>query len=479
VTAAAPAITGWRGRLAILAVSSALLIQFIDQTALSTAIPALAEAFDTDPVNLKLALTSYMLVQAVVIPASGWIADRFGARRTFVAAMALFAVGSLLCGLSRSLGTLVLFRLVQGTGAALLTPVARMIVVGGSRREDLVRAMLLLTTPAMVGPLIGPPLTGVILQFADWPWIFYINLPVCVVGVAAVLRFVPKLRQPHPGRFDFVGFVLLALAMAGTIALAETIGFPLVSWHAQLAAAIVAVLASLGFAAHIRRSTNPVIDLQLLRLPSFRASMVGGIFPRLAFGATPFLLPLLVQVGMGWSALEAGGLFVASAVGALFARLAAPPLIDRFGFRRVLGWGVVVVGVFTIVPGFFRPDTPVWVMTAVLFATGLFRSSMFNAINTIAYAETPPRAVTAATTFYAVVQQLSLSLGVTLGALTLQGARMLHHGQLTAESFIVPFGVIGLVTIAAAPIFLRLGPEVGAQMARRAKAEAAGAADAH
>ncbi|HEX8232049.1 MAG TPA: MFS transporter [Caulobacteraceae bacterium] len=460
-------MTGWSGRLAILAVSSALFIQFVDQTALSTALPTLARAFGTDPVNLKLALTSYMMIQALVIPASGWIADRFGARRIFVVAMVLFTVGSILCGLSRSLGTLVLFRLVQGTGAALLTPVARMIVVGGSRREDLVRAMLLLTTPAMVGPLVGPPLTGLILKVADWPWIFYINVPIGVLGVAAVMRFVPRLRQPHPGKFDLVGFVLLALALGGAIGLAETIGFPLISWHAQLAAGIVAIAAGFGFAAHLRSAKNPVIDLRLLRLPSFRASMAGGVFPRLAFGGTPLLLPLLMQVGLGWSALEAGGLFVASAVGALFARALSPPLIDRFGFRRVLGWGVVAVGAATVVPGFFRPETPVVLMVGVLFLTGLFRSSMFNAINTIAYAETPAKSVSAATTFYAVVQQLSLSLGVTLGALSLQGARLLYGGRLTPDSFIIPFAVIGAVTVLGAPVFFRLHPQVGANLARR------------
>ena len=241
-------------QLAILAVGSALFMQFIDQTALSTALPTLSQAFRIEPINLKLVLTSYILVQAVVVPASGWAADRFGARRVFMAAMAVFLLGSMLCGLSRTLGELVLFRILQGAGAAMLMPVGRIIVVGQSPREHLVRSMALLTTPAMVGPIIGPPLTGLILKFADWPWIFYINLPVGILGMIAVWTFVPRTREPHPGPFDTIGFVLAALAISMSMGLAETLGFNLIPWTMQVAALVIAVAASVGFLYHARRS---------------------------------------------------------------------------------------------------------------------------------------------------------------------------------------------------------------------------------
>jgi EmrB/QacA subfamily drug resistance transporter len=458
----------WAARLAILAVGSALLVQFIDQTALATALPTLAVAFRTDPVHLKLALTSYMLVQAVIVPASGWAADRFGARRVFIIVTLVFVIGSVLCGLSRSLGTFVLFRILQGAGAAMMIPLGRAIVVGVSPRESLVKSMILLTTPAMIGPLIGPPLTGFILAVASWPWVFYLNVPVGLFGMIAVHTFVPKIVQPHPGRFDSVGFGLAAVAITAAMSVSETIGFALVSWKAQLVAALIAAGAGAAFLVHSRRAANPVLDLDLFRLPTFRASLIGGVFVRVAVGGMPFLLPLLLQIGCGWSPLQAGSMMVSAALGSLMLRPVAPMLIRGLGFRRVLAGATVAYGLTCLLPVLFRPDTPVPFIVAVLLLYGVFGAITFTALNTIAYAETAPEEVSRATTLYAVVQQLALSLGVTVAALLLQLARLGGHGRLTADRFILPFGAVAAIALAAIPFFLRLDPRAGENISGRA-----------
>ncbi len=450
--------------MAILAIGSALLMQFVDQTALSTALPTLAQAFHIAPVDLKLVLTSYILIQAVLVPASGWAADRWGARRIFIAAMAVFLLGSVLCGLSRSLGELVLFRVLQGAGAAMMTPVGRIIVVGQTAREHLVRAMALLTTPAMVGPIIGPPLTGLILKIADWPWIFYINVPVGLLGIAAVWKFVPALREPHPGPFDTIGFVLAGVAMAAGMGVAETLGFNLIPWTVQAAGLVFAAACAVAFMRHAGRSERPVMDLSLFRLKSFRASMTGGTLVRVGIGATPFLTPLLLQVGLGWSPLKAGSLVIAIALGALASRAAAAPLMRRLGFRAVLVATALLVAVLTALPGFFRASTPFWAMFLILALGGFFRATQFTAANALSYAEIDQKAVTAASTLQAVVLQLGIALGITFGGLSLHVVQLWAGPALRPELFTLPFCLIGLMSALAALVYLQLDKTVGQDM---------------
>ncbi len=459
-----PEETGIGRQLAILAVGSALFMQFIDQTALSTALPTLADAFKIQPINLKLVLTSYILVQAVLVPASGWAADRYGARRVFIASMATFLLGSVLCGLSRSLGELVLFRILQGAGAAMLMPVGRIIVVGQSPREQLVRAMALLTTPAMVGPIIGPPLTGFILKVADWPWIFYINVPVCLLGMLAVWKFVPRIREPHPGQFDTIGFVLAGLFMATSMGLAETLGFDLIPWTVQAAAGAIAVASGAAFLHHSRRAERPVLDLTLFRLTTFRASVVGGILVRIGIGALPFLMPLLLQIAMGWTPLQAGFLMIAMAIGALVSRPLAARIMKMFGFKTILVWTAALVGVLSAVPGFFRPSTPWALMFAALAIGGFVRATLFTASNALSFVEVEQRQVTPASTLTAVTLQLSIALGITVGSLALQAVRLGGDAALTPGQFTLPFCIVGVISTLAALVYVRLPRDVGADM---------------
>lgn len=460
------AVLGVRSRLAPVAIASALFMEFIDSTALSTALPSLSRAFHVDPVHLKPALTSYLLALAVVAPAGGWVADRLGARRVFLSAMGVFLLGSVLCGFSRSLPELVGARILQGIGGAMMVPVGRLIIVGSTPKAQLVSAMAWFTTPALVGPLIGPPLAGLVLGIADWPWIFFVNLPVGVLGMLAVARFAPKLERPDPGRFDTFGFILAGIAISALVVLAETAGLSLFPLPVEVA--LFAVLLVVG-GWFLRRSfavDHPILDLRLLRYQTFRASLLGGTLVRLGVGATPFLTPLLLQVGLGWTPVKAGLVTIATGLGALSMRTIVRKIIARWGFRTVLLASGVGAAVLSAIPGFFRAGTPVWAMFGVMYLGGMVRSTQFISANTIAYADVPPELVTRASTLAAVVQQIGLSLGVSFGALMLTITRG-GGGALTPGRFTLPFIMIGVSTLLAQPVYAALRKDAGHEISGR------------
>lgn len=444
-------------------------MEFIDSTALSTALPTLARAFSVDPIHLKLALTSYILALAVFTPASGWAAERFGARRVFLSAMVVFLLGSALCGLSRNLEALVAARIVQGLGGAMMTPVARLIVVGATPKARLLSAMGWFTMPALVGPLIGPPIAGLVLSVAEWPWIFYINLPVGLIGAIAVLRFVPP-SPPHRdiGKFDTPGFVLSAAAISGLVVVAETSGVGLLPAWVQVLTLAFSLACGLAYLKICRRTGRPILDLSLVRYPTYRASLLGGMLVRLGIGASPFLMPLLLQVALGWSPLKASFVTLTTGVGVLIARPFAAAGLRRFGFRTSLTVFVTLTGLFTAAPGFFTPETPMVVMMTALLLGGFCRSNQFIAANTIAYADVPDSKTAAASTLAAVMQQIGLALGVSFGGVMLHVARG-AGGALTPDRFVLPFVAIGLVTLLALPVYLALDKDAGAAISGRAK----------
>ncbi len=458
-------------RLISIAVASALLMEFIDSTALSTALPTLSRAFAVDPIHLKLALTSYILALAVFTPASGWAAERFGARRVFLSAMVVFLLGSALCGLSRSLEALVASRILQGIGGAMMTPVARLIVVGATPKDKLLTAMGWFTMPALVGPLIGPPIAGLVLSVADWPWIFYINLPVGLLGVVAVLRFVPRSEPRRDlGRFDTPGFILSALAVSGLVVVAETAGVNLLAPWAQITLLTVSVACGWIYLRIAKRTGRPILDLTLLRYPTYRASLVGGTLVRLGIGAAPFLMPLLLQVALGWSPLRASLVTIATGFGILIARPVGAVLLRRIGFRSALAVFVVLTALFSTAPAFFRAATPIWLMMGVLTVGGLFRAIQFIAANTIAYADVPETSTAAASTLAAVTQQVGLALGVSFGGMMLHLARGPDGVALTPDRFVFPFLAVGLVTLLALPVYLSLDKDAGAAISGRNRA---------
>lgn len=445
------------------AMASALFMDLLDTSALGAALPTLARQFHTNPLQLKLALTAYLMTMAVFVPASGWLADRFGARRVFVNAVRIYLLGSLCCGLSNSIGMLVAARILQGIGGAMMTPVARLIVVSTTPRAGLVLAMNAFTMPAVIGPLLGPPLAGLLLEVANWRWIFFINIPVGLVGIFFVLRIVPRLRHEHPGPFDRVGFALSAMTILSISLLTESIGTPLFSWKGEVGLAISAVVTGSAFVWHALRCPTPMLDLRLLVKSTYRVSMIGGTLMRFSISATPFLLPLLFQVALGWSPVRAGFVMTAIALGSLISRFGGTYAIRLLGFRAALIVTALVTALFTVVPAAFRDSTPLIFIVTTFVAGSFFRGAHFVAVSSMAFADVTPNEVSRASTLSTVIQQISLGLGISLAGLTLYLSAGATR-QLTVGDFTLSFVALGLVTLMAIPFYFRLDRSAGAHM---------------
>lgn len=451
-----------------LIIATALFMEQLDGTVLATALPAMAADLHEDPVALKLALTSYLLSLAVFIPLSGWAADRFGARRVFRAAIGVFTLGSILCGFSNSLASIVAARVVQGLGGAMMVPVGRLVLLRTAPRQELVRAMAWLTIPALVGPLIGPPLGGFLSTYFHWRYIFWINVPIGLLGAALTTRFIPDLYEETARPLDMVGAALsgagLSLVVFGFTILGRGFAPPVV------VAAIIALGATALYAyfRHARQADHPILDLALLRIPTFRAAIYGGFLFRIGLGAVPFLLPLLLQVGFDLSAYESGLLTFVAAAGAMVMKTTAQPILRWFGFRRVLMANALICVGFLAANGFFTQATPHWLIMAMLLVGGFFRSLEFTALNAICYADVPQASMSNATSFAAVGQQLSLSTGVAIGAAALEAAREAHGGgALLALDFPPAFYAVALISVLSIVNFVQLSPSAGDELTGR------------
>ena len=450
-----------------LIVASALFMQNLDSTVVATALPAIAQDFGANPIHLKLALTTYLLTIAVFLPASGWMADRFGARTVFSIAIAVFIVGSAMCGLSRSIEMLIFARIVQGIGGSMMVPVGRLVVLRTVAKSELVIALSWLTVPALIGPILGPPVGGFLTTYASWPWIFWINVPVGLFGIALAMRFVPNLHGEGKVRFDRSGFFLTGLGLALFMTGSTTLGLNLL----PIAADIVFIAAGAGllvaYALHARRSDHPILDLSLFRIPTFWHSVIGGSIFRLGIGATPFLLPLLLQLGFGMTPFQSGSITFATAVGAVVMKFTAPGIIRRYGFRNVLVINTVLGAAFTALPAIFVPTTPVLLMVSLLLIGGFFRSLEFTAINALSFADVDQRMMSQATTMTSVAQQIAVSLGITIGAIALQLSTDVHGGTITAGVFWPAFVTVGVLTLSSVVSFFMLAPDAGAEMSGR------------
>ena len=448
-----------------LIIACGLFMENLDSTVLSTALPAIARSFDANPLHLNLALTAYLFSLAVFIPISGWVADRFGARQVFRAAIVIFMAGSVLCGFSSSLPALVLARAFQGLGGAMMVPVGRLVLLRSVPKSELVRAMAYLTVPALVGPMLGPPLGGFITTYLNWRWIFWINIPIGLLGVLLVTLFIENVREERPPRFDWLGFVLSGLGLTGLVIGFETAGRGFVPTQIVLVLfAVGAVMVTL-YVSHARRWPHPVLDLSLLRLQTFRASVVGGFLFRIGIGATPFLLPLMLQLGFGLSPFHSGLLTFATAMGALFMKTTASRIIRFFGFRRVLMVNGLISAGFLGCYGLFQPTTPHWAILTLLIVSGFFRSLQFTSVNTLIYAEMPRERMSQATSFASMQQQLSLSVGVGTGALLLHlmvTARGDTH--VAAADFAPAFFALALISALSTLIFVPLPADAGAEI---------------
>ncbi len=454
-----------RAKLTALIVACALFMENLDGTIIATALPQIARSLDTSPIRLSLAITSYMLSLAVLIPVSGWFADRYGARRVFRAAILVFTAGSLLCAMADSLWQLTAARIVQGMGGALMVPVGRLVLLRSVEKSELVQAMAYLTIPALIGPVIGPPLGGFIVTFWSWRWIFLLNLPIGLIGFWLVSRYIEDVRDPNPPPLDIVGAVLSAVGLSGLMLGFEILGRDGEDANIAIAMLGVGTIAMLSFLWHARRHPNPVLDLKLLRIPTFGLAVGGAFLFRIGIGALPFLLPLMLQLGFGLSPLNSGLLTFASAVGALAMKITAKPILARFGFRTVLVVNAVFCGLFILAYSLFRPDTPHAAMIALLLAGGFFRSLQFTGTNTLAYADIPPQLMSRASSMTATLQQLSLSFGVAVGAALLH-LTLAWRGtdQLGPGDFSPAFIAIGVISGLSAVVFLALKPDAGADV---------------
>jgi EmrB/QacA subfamily drug resistance transporter len=452
-------------RATALIVSCALFMEQLDSTVLATALPRMARTFVVDPLHMNIALTAYLLSLAVFIPVSGKLADRFGSRNVFRGAIALFTLGSILCGQADSLAFLVGARILQGIGGAMMVPVGRLVLLRTVAKADLVSAMAWLLLPATIGPVVGPPVGGLIVTYLSWRWIFYINVPIGIAGILLATVFIEDTRDGGSGDLDAAGWLLSAVSLACLM-----FGLEMISRGAAsgiMASAILAVGVACGvlYVLYARRHPDPILDFRLLRIPTFGLSAIGGSLSRISAGATPFLLPMMMQLGFGMSAAQSGFVTFASAAGSLLMRLGATFLLKRFGFRRTMVWNGLIAASFLLAYAAFRPSWPIAAIYAVLVTGGFFQSLQFIAYNTIAYADIPRARMSAATSFYTAFQQFTLTLGIccSAGVLAVSIAVRGHaHAQLS--DFSAAFITVGLVSLLAAPACARLPENAGQEM---------------
>jgi EmrB/QacA subfamily drug resistance transporter len=463
-----PRAKGLRAWIVPLIVGTALFMQNFNANSITTALPAMAHEFHIDPVGLNIAITAYLLGVAVFLPLSGWIADRFGARRVFMIAMALFAVMSVFCGLSNSVVSLLVFRVLQGGVGALLAPVGRMVLLRSTPKTEIVAAMAVFTMPALVGPLLGPVLGGAIVTYVSWRWIFFINIPIAIAGLLLIRAYVPDVMAQATSRLDWIGNILIGLTLAALIFGCGMLG------RDQLPAPAVAGLFALGvvcavlYAFHARRAAAPVIDLAMFRIPTFRASVMGFAFLGIVPTTMPFLLAMLLQVSFGMSALHAGFIAFTTAIGSLAMRTTAPGILRRFGFRDTLVFTCVTTAVLTAACALFRPGTPAWIMVVVLIAGGFSRSLQATSVNGMTYAELEASQMSRATTTSAVVQQFAQSVAICLAALLLQATVAIRgETHLSWQAVAPAFIIVAAISMIAEVFFIPLPRDAGDDMNNR------------
>ena len=459
-------------RLIPLIVATALFMENMDSTVIATSLPAIAGDIGTSPLTLKLAITSYLLSLAVFIPASGWTADRFGPRTVFSLAVAVFMVGSLGCAISSSVTDFVFARILQGMGGAMMTPVGRLVLLRSVDKSALVNAMAWVTVPALIGPVLGPPLGGFITTYFSWHWIFLINIPIGLLGIFLALRYIDPISVEDPERFDLYGLVLAGIGLAGIAFGLSVAGLNLLPWPIVVTLIVIGTISMTLYIIHARRTASPVLDFSLMRLSTMRASIIGGFMFRLGIGALPFLLPLLMQVGFGLTPFKSGLVTFGTAAGAMGMKTMAARLIRTFGFRNLMIVNAVISSVFLAACALFTVTTPLLLIVIILVVGGFFRSLEFTAINTVAYAEVEPPQMSRATTLVSVNQQLAVSAGVAIGAFCVETTLWIRHmPELNADAFAPAFLLVGALSMMSALLFWRMPDDAGHEISGRKAVE--------
>ncbi len=456
-------MTPGQAKLVALVVAATFFMEYLDGTVIVTALPAMALDFARPVVVLSIGITAYLLTLAVFIPLSGWVADRFGTRDVFSAAIVVFTLGSILCGCCNSLWPFVAARVVQGVGGAMMVPVGRLAVLRTTEKSALTAAIALITWPGLAAPLLGPPVGGFLTTYASWRWIFFLNVPVGAVALACALRLVPNLHSEQRRRFDLAGFVLSGVALALIMEGAELVAGQGPVWSGPV---LLAAGAGLGVLAvrHGMQARQPMLQMAPLAVPTFRVTVTAGTIFRVTIGTIPFLLPLLFQVGFGLNAAQAGLLVLATSLGNISIKPLTTGILRRWGFRdTAVATGIAGAAVLVAFAR-LNPGTPLWWMLPLLFAGGLARSMQFTVIGTLSFADIAPAGMSAASTLASVSQQMANGLGVAVGAAMLHLLAQRHGGAPDLADFHLTFLLVALLTLCGLPSFLRLPREAGAEV---------------
>lgn len=456
-------------------VAVAFFMESLDTTILNTAVPTIAEALNVAPLSMKSVLSSYTLSLAVFIPISGWMADRFGTRRVFAAAIGLFTLGSFLCGVATSIEMLVAFRLLQGVGGAMMMPVGRLTMVRTFAKSELIRAMTFVAIPGLIGPMLGPVIGGTIVKYAHWSVLFFVNIPIGLIGLYLIYRQLPDYRGDNTRPLDMVGFVLFGSGIALLSYVLEVFGehsLPGIQILGLLAISIL-LLTLYGFRAV--RVEFPLLRLALFRIRTFRASVSGGFFTRIGIGGIPFLFPLLYQVGLGFSPIQSGLLMMPQAIAAMSTKMLMPRILAKFGYRTVLMSNTIFLGVMILGFATIGSDTSPWRIVPMVFVYGFFTSLQYSSMNTLVYADVSAEETSSASTISSTGQQMSISFGVASaslvtalfipdrnGATSMQMIGGIHKG----------FLVLGIWTILSSVVFARLRQDDGESVSRRSAGKA-------
>jgi EmrB/QacA subfamily drug resistance transporter len=455
-----------------LVVACAFFMETFTGTVITTALPAMAVSFGSDAVELSIGVTAYMLALAVFIPASGWAADRYGARTVFRTAIGVFTLASVGCGLSNSLFELVAMRVVQGIGGAMMVPVGRLVVLRSVDKSEYPRAMAYITVPAFIGPVLGPPIGGFITTFFSWRWVFFLNIPIGLVGIVLASILIENVRDPNSPPLDWRGFLLSGVSLASVL-----YGLDLAA-HGTLrdGIAFIALLAfglALGAAAffHSHRHPHPLIGVSLFRIPTFAIATLGGTFFRTGAGSIPYLLPVLLQLGLGMTAFAAGLLVFADAFGNMAMNGFSPAVLRRWGFRKVLLWNGAINTAGMAASIFFTATTPAVVIALVLFVAALSRSMQYNALSNLQYADVETRRMSAASSFASMLQQLCSGAGIATGAIILQLALIFRGAspdELAAGDIRYALLAVALITFGGLAFYRHLDARAGAEVSGHA-----------
>jgi EmrB/QacA subfamily drug resistance transporter len=449
-----------------LLVAGAFFMEQLDGTVIATALPQMGESFGVAPVDLNIGMSAYLLTVAVFIPASGWVTDRFGARSVFASAIVTFTAASVLCAASGSLSAFTAARVLQGIGGAMMVPVGRLIVLRNTEKRHFVRMIAYLTWPALTAPVVGPPLGGFITTYSSWQWIFLLNVPLGIAGLALALIVIPNSKGERNGAFDWTGFALTGFASFSLMYSLEAIGRSTVNWFITAPLLAAGVAAGVSAVRHALGAAHPLLDLGAFKVPSFAVTTSGGMLFRIAISAVPFLLPLMFQVGFGLSPLDSGLLVLAVFAGNLGMKPGTNFVLGRFGFRRTLIWNGWF-GIATVLAcGLIASSTPVVVTVAVLFLNGLTRSMEYTTINALSFCDLDQAGMSSASTLFSMIQQMGNAMGIAGAAIMLRAAGLTHpdDAAVTVTDFHVAFWAIALTGAVGVWRFRTLAPEVGAAL---------------